>query len=531
MLWRAITRRWHRLALTTRLTVIWVAVLVAAVFAGSAITIVSLRGYLLAQMDAQLITAARVLTPQIVTNVNRNPEDLTTNLPIDYYVVLQRVDGTTVEAVLPSTLQTVGKPKYDALPVPNFNEALNADSPFSTPQTVDSTIPGATWRITSIPYRENGKPGGLVTVAHPLVSMNETIHTVTFTILLSSIILVGIGSILGNFAIFRALRPLRQIESVAGKIAAGDLTQRVPQSPRKTEIGSLSYSLNRMLASLEAAFNDQELNERKMRRFVSDASHELRTPTAAIRGYAELFRMGGVPAERTDEVMGRIESEATRMGNLVQDLLALARLDEGRPLVPENTNLTELARGALSDFAVLDPSRDTALIGMTDPVPSEDGEEAEAPDAPEVWAIVDKEKISQLILNLLSNVLQHTPEGVPVEIAVGYSSWPPEVGDEPLSEAEANRIPGQQRCAVIEVRDHGPGIPAEDAEKVFERFYRADESRSRASGGSGLGLAIVSGVVSAHGGVVKLHETPGGGATVQVKLPCEGLITPEPSPE
>lgn len=220
-----------------------------------------------------------------------------------------------------------------------------------------------------------------------------------------------------------------------------------------------------------------------MRRFVSDASHELRTPLASMRGYGELYRMGAVPPEEVPTTMARIESEATRMGVLVNDLLALARLDEGRGLQLGDVDLVAIARDAVADLRALDPSRRTEL-------------QAEAP----VTIHADGDKIRQVVTNLVGNTVQHTPPGTAVEIAVRASEgW-----------------------ATLEVRDHGPGIAAEDSARVFERFYRPDTSRTRASGGSGLGLAIVATIVAAHGGSVRHEPTPGGGATMVVRLPLGG---------
>uniref|UniRef100_UPI0025F02D99 sensor histidine kinase n=1 Tax=uncultured Actinomyces sp. TaxID=249061 RepID=UPI0025F02D99 len=234
-------------------------------------------------------------------------------------------------------------------------------------------------------------------------------------------------------------------------------------------------------------------------RFVSDASHELRTPLAAIRGYGELYRMGGVPAYKTGEVMGRIETESNRMGRLVDDLLQLARIDEGREMSMEPVNLTDLAAGALSDMMVLAPERDCGLI------PLDPRDEAAGKEAPSLQVIGDRDRLSQILTNLLGNVVRHTPSGTPVEIAIGMA--PP------------RENPTAQPVVVVEVRDHGHGVPPEAAERVFQRFYRSDTSRNRETGGSGLGLAIVLGIVAAHQGTVQMLQTPGGGATVHIELP------------
>lgn len=524
---QAINDRWAAIALTTRLTVIFTLTLVVSMSVGGAITIAGLRAYMMHQLDRQLTTTAQILVPQVVKSYNPQSEELSLpeSYPAEYFTWIKMLDmDKPLVSISATTEKTFGRPQDKYLPKESEIPSLETDAQQMVLPgfTVPSTRDGKEWRAVATIARlesdatSDGSKGpikAIIMVATPMESPNDTLESVAFTLLMSTIIVAILGAVTSNFLIEKAFRPLHEIEEVAGKIAGGDLTRRIPESPENTEVGSLSRSLNAMLAHIQRSFEAQEISERKMRRFVSDASHELRTPTAAIRGYAELTRMGGVPPERQKEVMDRIETEATRMGNLVQDLLTLARLDEHRPINPTDTNITELARAALSDLAVLDSNRDTELLPLYD-----DGTEA---DPPEVIARVDREKISQVITNLLSNVLQHTPDGTPVEIAVGYQEWPEEEGDMPLGPTQIENIDARNLCAVIEVRDHGHGIDPEAAEKVFERFYRTDESRARTSGGTGLGLAIVKGIITEHFGVVRMVPTPGGGATVQVKLPCQ----------
>lgn len=231
-----------------------------------------------------------------------------------------------------------------------------------------------------------------------------------------------------------------------------------------------------------------------MRRFVSDASHELRTPLVSIRGYAELYRMGAVTTpEQTSETMGRIESSAVQMGTLVEDLLALARLDEQRPLTLQRVDLTEVAADALADLRAMDPSRTTTLLVAA----AHGSEQVADDDALSLPVVADDSRLRQVFTNLVGNAARHTPAGSPVEIV----------------------LTSDGRTVRAAVRDHGPGIPKEHREAVFERFHRVDASRNSASGGSGLGLAIVRSLVRAHGGDVVVLETPGGGATFEVSLP------------
>lgn len=518
---RAPTKTWNSLALTTRLTVLFALSMLIALATGGIVTIVSLSTYLTNQQDAQLSAAARVLGPNAA-----NLEDysqLYKMLPNDYYVYvhfMKSFNKPDREFVTDTTKREAGVPTFSSLPTEKDIPAIATSSSLIMPgTTVPSTKEGQNWRILSIMLSQNKKVAGAVTVGLSMAPQKNMIQALTITVMISTLIIAMVGTFLSNILVGRAFRPLHQIESVANKIAAGDLSKRIPPAPTTTEVGSLSNSLNIMLSHLEQAFSAVELSERKMRRFVSDASHELRTPTAAIRGYAELYRMGGVEPERQAEVMARIESEATRMGNMVQDLLTLARLDEHRPMVFERTDLTAIARNALSDQTVIDSERPVALLNL--------GNES-IEDVLPVYAVVDSEKISQVIANLLSNVRQHTPPRTAVEIAVGYRMWPDEMGRN-LRVSEASKIPAYQRCAVIEVRDHGLGVDPENAEKVFERFFRADASRVRTTGGTGLGLAIVSGIVSAHNGTVAMLTTPGGGATVRIKLPCQAPHVPAES--
>jgi two-component system OmpR family sensor kinase len=231
-----------------------------------------------------------------------------------------------------------------------------------------------------------------------------------------------------------------------------------------------------------------------MRRFVSDASHELRTPLATIRGYGELYRMGALDTpDKVDDTMGRVEDAARRMGLLVNDLLVLARLDEGRPLRAERVDLVAMADDAAQDLVALDPSRTVRVVGLTsETVP------------PALVVTGDGDRLRQVLTNLVGNVARHTPAGSAAELALGTA------GEGPLARA------------VVEVRDHGPGVSPEQAARMFERFYRADSSRNRESGGSGLGLAIVAAIVGAHWGHVTTRSPAEGGLVVRVELPLAG---------
>jgi two-component system OmpR family sensor kinase len=294
--------------------------------------------------------------------------------------------------------------------------------------------------------------------------------------------------VLGSFAVRVALRPLEAVERTAEEIAEGDLSRRVPVARGTTEIGRLATTLNVMLGKVEAAFQAQHYSETTLRQFVADASHELRTPLTAIRGYAELDRKGAlVDAAARDHAMRRIESEATRMGVLVDDLLLLAHLDQQRPLDVSTVDLAVLLTEGVADARAQDPDR---------PI------EFHPPDEP-VLVDVDADRFRQVVANLLGNAIAHTPSGTGVTVTLTVT---PATAD------------GR---AVFTVADDGPGLTADQVSRLFERFYRADPSRTRRGrgGGSGLGLSIVQSVVAASHGAVEAASEPGRGTTFTVSLP------------
>jgi two-component system OmpR family sensor kinase len=308
---------------------------------------------------------------------------------------------------------------------------------------------------------------------------------------------VIIGALLTRLLVTTTFSPLRRVEKTAAAIADGDFSQRLPWSTPNTEVGRVTRALNTMLGRIDRAFADRARTIDQMRRFVGDASHELRTPLVSVRGYAELYRMGALKSKKdVTQAMDRIEREAIRMGVLVDDLLALARLDEARPLELAEIDLAVLAADAALDARAFDPEREVTVTSI-------------GSDQPPTALIITAEenKIRQLITNLMGNALRFTAPGSPLEIGVGRD----ESGN-----------------GVIEVIDHGDGIPPQVREKIFERFWRADSSRARETGGSGLGLAIVASIVAVHEGSIAVDETPGGGATFRVSLPANG---PTNSPE
>jgi two-component system OmpR family sensor kinase len=361
-------------------------------------------------------------------------------------------------------------------------ETAQPDLPDEMPLDQPQTVGDGGYRVLAT---SDPGTGGANVVAIPLGDVTQTLNRLLLVeLLVIAAVLLALG-LAARFVVRVGLLPLERMGHTAGAIAGGDLSHRVEPADPRTEVGRLGLALNAMLARLERAFAGQKASEERLRRFLADASHELRTPLQSIRGYAELFRIGA--AREPDEVekaMRRIEQEAARMGVLVEDLLTLARLDETRDGERVETDLTALARDAVSDACAIAPERTIALDA------AERGGDA--------VVLGDPHQLAQVLANLLRNALVHTPAGTPIEVTVARA------GDE----------------ARIEVRDHGPGLPpGEDPAALFERFWRAEGGRTRGRGGAGLGLAIVAGVVERHGGRVEAADAPGGGARFSVWLP------------
>ena len=351
---------------------------------------------------------------------------------------------------------------------------------------------GPQWRVIT---RSNSF--GRSVVATPMSDIDDTVSRLIWLQLAIGALVVLLIGVLSYVLVRTSLRPLRRVEETAHEIAEGNLTRRVPPAPPNTEVGSLSDSLNRMLGQIQHAFattaaSEQQAraSEERMRRFVADASHELRTPLTSIKGFAELYSQGGVP-DVTD-AMRRIDDEAGRMNLLVEDLLMLARLDAARPVDSAPVDLLGLAADAVQSARVAAPEREIRL----DVVPG---------DRPPV-VLGDGPRLVQVLRNLIGNAVNHTPPDASITVGVAVDDGT----DDRTNAGEA----------VLTVADTGPGISAEDAEHVFERFYRGDSSRHRGSGGgSGLGLSIVAALVAAHGGRVGVDTSPGAGATFWVRLP------------
>jgi two-component system OmpR family sensor kinase len=450
-----------------------------------------LPGVLMSQVDDRLRGVAQPVAQHAVRQINQSescddpsPGGPGGIVPSDFAVHVSLDDGSlsvTCRAAVGSDATSAG-PAFRNL---TYEQAAATHvRPFTL-----TSADGERWRVIAFPLGDrNSTHVGSVLVALPLDTVDQAVNRVQAIVLLTGLLAGVACALLGWVAIRRAFVPLVEVEDTAAAIARGDLSRRVPARPATTEVGRLTASLNGMLAQIESAFRDRETSEARTRRFAADASHELRTPLASIRGFAELYRQGAVstPGE-VSRTMRRIEDEATRMGALVEDLLLLARLDEQRPGRADPVDLAVLAGDAVHDVRGLDPDRPARLVGLR----------ADGGPMPAV-VIGDENQLRQVVANLVANAVRHTPARTPIEVAVGLESG----------------------TAVLEVRDHGPGLSPEHADRVFERFYRVDASRSRGrGGGSGLGLSIVSAVVAAHGGQVSVHPTGGGGATFRVEIP------------
>jgi two-component system, OmpR family, sensor kinase len=354
-------------------------------------------------------------------------------------------------------------------------------------------------RLTSTVTGATATLNVLSVVAEPIGATTSTLHTlllIELAVTAGALVLAMAG---GWWLVRLGLRPLEDVERTADSIAAGNLDQRVPGADDTTEVGRLARALNVMLERIEAAFSarvasEERLKEsdRHLRQFVADASHELRTPIAAVSAYAELFERGAADhADDLPRVFSGIRSETARMERLVNDLLTLARFDEGLPIQIVPTELVGLGAEAVHT---------ATTVGPQWPV------EFTASHPVEVMG--DPTRLRQVIDNLLANVRAHTPEGTSTTVHVDQEGT----------------------TAEIVVKDSGPGMPSEEAARVFERFYRVDASRARNHGGSGLGLSIVAAIVTAHGGTVSAKSAPGDGMMVTVRLPVipEAIEVPEP---
>jgi len=508
--WEAARRLSRRTSLRTKLITAVLVLVAIAVAAISVATTYMVRAYLIDQHDSELLAQVSAVNysqhlPQGVDLGFASPTRS------DIVVGLEQ-PGSQLSWDTGVTLPFMSN--NDPLPrLPTSSNWSNGS------KGVTLNLPAQsgpnTWRVMAESVNFNNVNADTTTQATLVVAVDlGNINALTTRLILFDAA-VGAAVVQAN------LRPLNDIELTASQIAKGHLNHRIPERDPRTEIGSLGHSLNAMLSQIETAFHAQEESEQaahrseeRMRRFIADASHELRTPLTTIRGFAEYYRQrGGLrkiqdqlsgtsPADSTapngtagdeltpqdlDRIMQRLEAEASRMGLLVEDLLTLARLDQQRPLNLAPVDLLTLAADAVQDARMVAPGRPIDLNVAPGAAFLVDGDES---------------RLRQVIGNLVNNALTHTPPDTPVRVKIA-----------------SGKLDHGTPAVVLDVEDDGPGMERDQAQRVFERFYRADQARNRASGGTGLGLAIVSGLVAAHGGTVSVRTAPGEGADFQVRLP------------
>ncbi len=426
------------------------------------------------------------------------PEEAVLELAPGTFVQVRRANGSVVVSCTRRGPDSSAS-AHPELPTPITGLVATAgDSrePTTYFTALASRAGGGAFRVRASVFRSGPYAGGQLVLAVPLGSTTSTLgRLIVVELAVTGAALVG-ALLLGWWLVRVGLRPLRAVERTAQAIARGELAERVPGDQARTEVGHLARGLNVMLERIQGAFAQRDAteaelraSEARMRRFVGDASHELRTPLAAVSAYAELFDQGAsVRADDLDRVMHGIRDETARMGRLVEDLLLLARLDEGRPLEREDVELVGMTAEAVRTAATVGPSWPVRL------------------DAREPVEVVgDRPRLRQVVDNLLANVRAHTPQGTSTVVTVAREG--------------AN--------AVVTVADDGPGIDEVTAARLFERFYRVDPSRSRLHGGAGLGLSIVDSIARAHGGTVSAARGPAGGSVFTVRLPVDG---PAPGP-
>ena len=453
----------------------------------------ALRSYLLQQVDSELLTLSGSSLPRIAeAGIARDEDDLNNgrggnrmhsdDAPIAR-TPLQRIPTSTSVTLLDAEGRVLGGLGGDlnALSITDFLNGLTpAEAASHNGEAFTIDAKGPDFRAVAL-VLPNGQ--GTVVAAQSLGGLNRTVGKLGFFFFLIGLLLITLIAIASRIVIKVGMRPLEDVEATAEQIAAGDLSARMPDANPHTEVGRLVTSLNSMLGRIETSFAARTESEDKLRRFVADASHELRTPLTAIRGFSELYRQGAVTGEEpTRQLIGRIEGESKRMGSLVEDLLLLARLDQSREMELKPVNLESIVESAVAS---------ARAAGPTHPVSFTESSE-------EFFALGDEARIHQVVANLLANARVHTPVGTQIAVSIARG----ESGIE------------------ISVEDNGPGLSADDQEKIFERFYRADTSRVRVDGeGSGLGLSIVDAVMKAHNGKVTVVSELGKGATFTLFFP------------
>ncbi|CAJ59346.1 sensor histidine kinase [Frankia alni] len=459
----------------------------------------ALRSYLYDRVDQQL-GRAEVLGRLPVATLLTRPSRLDRAGmeravgPTDYLVEIRRANGTVLRVAGSASPPPPATPLLDVAGRAGIGGASGGAGGGGAGTGTGSPRSPAPFTVVADRERyravQRAFPGGTrVLVALPLRPVADTVRRlVRIELAVGAAVLAAVAA-LAWLWLTRGLRPLRQMVGTAAAIAGGDLDRRVPAGPPRSETGQLAMALNAMLGQIQTAFDARVASQEQVRRFAAEASHELRTPLTSIRGYADLLRAGMVPADEADQALRRIQQEAARMGDLVDDLLYLAHLDEQRPMRRVELDLADLVRDAVADLRAAAPQRAV---------------HAELP--PSCPVLGDPDALRQLVGNLLANARVHTPPDAAVEVRLRAGGPGHRLGPAPGG-------------AVLDVIDHGPGMPPEVADHVFDRFYRAADSRAQGRGGSGLGLSIVAATAQAHGGRVEVISAVGTGSTFRLLLP------------
>jgi two-component system OmpR family sensor kinase len=535
-----LTDWWNGVSLRTKITGVTVLLVTLGLLVAGAGTMTVLRNYLSNVVDQRITQSAESVTGVSGTDTSCDPMVD----PDRFYFAVLNTSGSII----------CDNEADNSSPQLNNLDLQTVQKLDSSTFTVWDTAHNAQWRVVALPVTDVNSGAILTVVVGENLNDNNGIINQFLVIFLGfGLSVIILGAALTRILVTSTFSPLKEVEITAAAIADGDYSQRLPGSTPNTEVGRLNRSLNTMLGRIDRAFADRARTIDQMRRFVGDASHELRTPLVSVRGYAELYRMGALQKpEDIGQAMERIEKEAIRMGELVQDLLELARIDEAKPLNLGPVDLQPIAQDAALDAMASAPDRKVTVF-LSAPADDDDAfEDTAAMDLPPsttpstatgpiafagaqlarlrsrrartsvgstvvrverngdstagdtiltVPAVVlaEENKIRQVVTNLMGNALRFTPEGSPIELGV--------------------QVDTRRGIATLDIVDHGEGIPPQIREKIFQRFWRADSSRTRETGGSGLGLSIVAAIMAAHRGEVTVLETPGGGATFRLSLP------------
>jgi two-component system, OmpR family, sensor kinase len=471
--------------------------LVIGLVIADVVTYASVRSFLYGQADDTL-SSSDTLAYNYLTYAAKDHQpitvtDLSRHVSPDVYVVVTGPEGQVIvrrpsgspsrpdpAPILSKSLRVQG---HSASKNHDFGRYAGTFRPDPSAAVVGSQgDPEGQYRVLAVTV-----PQGTLVSALSLNPTNDTLASLRRIELLASLTVVLLMGLLGLVMLRRGLRPLRSMAETADAIASGDMARRIPAMPPQSEVGRLGVALNEMLTQIEGAFREKSESEHRLRQFVADASHELRTPLTSIRGYAELLRRGGFADEAGQrKALTRIEDEATRMGGLVEDLLLLAELDRGRPLLNDQVDLHRICADVVADYSAL-----------------EHGHRLHMEPGPGVLVRGDPERLAQVVHNLVRNAVAHTPPGTAITVSTR--------ADEDMGE--------------IRVLDAGPGIEPGEADRLFDRFYQGN--RARTGGGTGLGLSIVRAIAEAHGGSAEVVTTAGtgaaGGADLRVRVPLSGL--------